>query len=177
MSHRIHYGRGRRLPGRRNRRLRRRRGDPPLSPGGPRTVEILLVGWRWNTHRDHRARPGSDGHQWRIHHLVGPGRAASGGTDLGACRADDAHQQARVSSIGTRTFPGGLWVSQPQPTWGCGPSRRSRQDAVAVTLGVGWPGRGWVAKAARAASSDIHWHNDACWLRLRAPLAGSEQYE
>jgi len=42
-----------------------------------------------------------------------------------------------------------------------------------VTLGVGWPGRGWVAKAARAASSDIHWHNDACWLRLLAPLAGS----
>jgi len=28
--------------------------DPPLSPGGPRTVEILLVRWRWNTHRHHR---------------------------------------------------------------------------------------------------------------------------
>ena len=37
-----------------------------------------------------------------------------------------------------------------------------------MTLGVGWPGRGWVAKPARGASSDIHWLNDACWLRLRS---------
>ena len=35
--------------------------------------------WRWNTHRDHRSRPRSDGHRWRIHQLVGPGRAAPAG--------------------------------------------------------------------------------------------------
>jgi len=34
----------------------------------------------------------------------GTGSRRCSGTDLGACRADDAHQEARVSSIGTRTF-------------------------------------------------------------------------
>ena len=34
----------------------------------------------------------------------GTGARRCSGTDLGACRADDAHQEARVSSIGARTF-------------------------------------------------------------------------
>jgi hypothetical protein len=34
----------------------------------------------------------------------GTGSRRSGGTDLGTCRADDAYQEARVSSRGTRTF-------------------------------------------------------------------------
>ena len=73
-----------------------------------------------------------------------------------------------MSSIGTRTFwPGRALGIEAGTHVGLSPSRRSRQDAVAVTLGVGWPYRGWVAKPARDASSDIHWLNDACWLSLR----------
>jgi hypothetical protein len=44
--------------------------------------------------------------------------------------------------------PGGLSGSKPQPTWG-------GRD------------KGWAAKPARDAISDIHRLNDACWLSSR----------
>jgi len=76
-SHRVYHGSGRPLPRRRDRRLRRRRDNPSLSPSRPRAVEILLVRWRWNTHRDDCSPSRSDGHRWRNHQLVGTGRTAA----------------------------------------------------------------------------------------------------
>ena len=49
-----------------------------------RAVEILLVRWRWNTHRGHRLRARSDGHRRRNHQLVGSGRSATAGLMISA---------------------------------------------------------------------------------------------
>jgi hypothetical protein len=100
----------------------------------------------------------------------GTGSRRCSGTDLGACRADDAHQEARVSSIATRTFwPGRALGIQARTHVGLRSQQRFGSGRGGGDIGSWLAGTrlGWVAKPARAASSDIGWLNDACWLRLR----------
>jgi hypothetical protein len=75
-----------------------------------------------------------------------------------------------VSSIATRTFwPGRALGIQARTHVGLRSQQRFGSGRGGGDIGSWLAGTrlGWVAKPARAASSDIGWLNDACWLRLR----------